>query len=174
MRTTEQANFNCHLIDIHATGHSCNRTFMQQDIHATEHSCNRTFMQQNIHATEHCNRTFMQQDIHATEHSCNRTFMQQDIYATGHSCNRKFVQQDIHATRHPCNRTLQQDIHSITYLEILYCLADCVKVKRICNIFWDAGTTGAVGAVAPVAFCTHNCMGTLRVHKEGATGAQKL
>ena len=38
----------------------------------------------------------------------------------------------------------------------------------------DAGTTGAVGAVAPVAFCTHNFTGAVRVHKEAATGAQKL
>ena len=38
----------------------------------------------------------------------------------------------------------------------------------------DAGTTGAVGAVAPVAFCTHNFTGAVRVHKEAATGAQEL
>ena len=42
------------------------------------------------------------------------------------------------------------------------------------GVLRDAGTTGAVGAVAPVAFCTHNFMGAVRVHKEGATGAQKL
>ena len=44
----------------------------------------------------------------------------------------------------------------------------------VCHVTRDAGTMGAVGAVAPVAFCTHNFMGAVRVHKEGATGAQKL
>ena len=32
----------------------------------------------------------------------------------------------------------------------------------------DAGTTGAAGAVAPVAFCLDNFTGALRVQNEGA------
>ena len=33
---------------------------------------------------------------------------------------------------------------------------------------------GAAGAVANFAFCSHNFMGAVRVHKGGVTGAQKL
>ena len=35
----------------------------------------------------------------------------------------------------------------------------------------DAGTTGAAGAVAPVAFCLHNFTGALRVQNTGAQSA---
>jgi hypothetical protein len=41
------------------------------------------------------------------------------------------------------------------------------------NTFRDAGTTGAVGASAPLAFCIHNFLGAVRVQTMGATGAQK-
>ncbi len=39
---------------------------------------------------------------------------------------------------------------------------------RSCKQPRDAGTTGAAGAVAPVAFCLDNFTGALRVQNEGA------
>ena len=56
------------------------------------------------------------------------------------------------------------------------------RSMQIYAVYWlrpastarDAGTTGAGGTIAPVAFFTHNFMGAVRVHKGGATGTQKL
>ena len=38
----------------------------------------------------------------------------------------------------------------------------------------DAGTTGAAGASAPLAFCIFNFVGAVRVQTMGATGAQNI
>ena len=38
----------------------------------------------------------------------------------------------------------------------------------------DAGTTGAAGASAPLAFCIFNFVGAVRVQTRGATGAQNF
>ena len=38
----------------------------------------------------------------------------------------------------------------------------------------DAGTTGAAGASAPLAFCIFNFVGAERVQTMGATGAQNF
>jgi hypothetical protein len=38
----------------------------------------------------------------------------------------------------------------------------------------DAGTTGAAGASAPLAFCIFNFVGAVRVQTMGVTGAHKL
>jgi hypothetical protein len=38
----------------------------------------------------------------------------------------------------------------------------------------DAGTTGAAGASAPLAFCIFNFVGAVRVQTMGVTGAQKF
>ena len=49
-----------------------------------------------------------------------------------------------------------------------------VLISLTTNMNKDAGTTGAVGAVAPVDFCIHNFMSAVWVHKDGATGAQNF
>jgi hypothetical protein len=38
----------------------------------------------------------------------------------------------------------------------------------------DAGTTGAAGASAPLAFCIFNFVGAVRVQTMGVTGAQNF
>jgi hypothetical protein len=38
----------------------------------------------------------------------------------------------------------------------------------------DAGTTGAAGASAPLAFCIFNSVGAVRVQTMGVTGAQNF
>jgi hypothetical protein len=38
----------------------------------------------------------------------------------------------------------------------------------------DAGTTGAAGASAPLAFCNFNFVGAVRVQTMGVTGAQNF
>ena len=46
---------------------------------------------------------------------------------------------------------------------ILLCISRYLTAYYIINR--DAGTTGAVGAVAPIAFCLHSVMGALRVYR---------
>ena len=42
------------------------------------------------------------------------------------------------------------------------------------EIFRDAGTTGAAGASAPLAFCIFNFVGAVRVQTMGGPGAQNF
>jgi hypothetical protein len=41
-------------------------------------------------------------------------------------------------------------------------------------MFRDAGTTGAAGASAPLAFCIFNFLGAMRLQIIGVTGAQNF
>jgi hypothetical protein len=43
-----------------------------------------------------------------------------------------------------------------------------------CLLARDAGTTGAAGASAPLAFCIFNFVGAVRVQTMGVTGAQNF
>jgi hypothetical protein len=49
-----------------------------------------------------------------------------------------------------------------------------VRVRIIRVRIRDAGTTGAAGASAPLAFCIFNFVGAVRVQTRGATGAQNF
>jgi hypothetical protein len=49
-------------------------------------------------------------------------------------------------------------------------IAGWIAIRRI----RDAGTTGAAGASAPLAFCIFNFVGAVRVQTMGVTGAQKF
>jgi hypothetical protein len=46
--------------------------------------------------------------------------------------------------------------------------------RHLTHLTRDAGTTGAAGASAPVAFCIFNFVGAVRVQTRGATGAQNF
>ena len=45
---------------------------------------------------------------------------------------------------------------------------------RLCMYVRDAGTTGAAGASAPLAFCIFNFVGAVRVQTRGAIGEQNF
>jgi hypothetical protein len=46
------------------------------------------------------------------------------------------------------------------------------RYEHLCiNAYRDAGTTGAAGASAPLAFCIFNFVGAVRVQIMGVTGA---
>jgi hypothetical protein len=52
------------------------------------------------------------------------------------------------------------------------CLPDWVLIYQL--VVRDAGTTGAAGASAPLAFCIFNFVGAVRVQTRGATGEQNF
>jgi hypothetical protein len=50
----------------------------------------------------------------------------------------------------------------------------CVSHEQTCMLSRDAGTMGAAGASAPLAFCIFNSLGAVRVQTMGVTGAQNF
>jgi hypothetical protein len=49
-----------------------------------------------------------------------------------------------------------------------------LAAASVINTCRDAGTTGAAGASAPLAFCIFNFVGAVRVQTMGVTGAQNF